>query len=175
MKNRKNYKKQNKTKNVLGGIGLVLVASALTLGGVKLTQRNNMYLDLLLKVELNEDFFKDAEKGTETINDDEYVTYSLEYVKNSKIKYEVKLVVEDDFWTDCSSQCLGSDAYIQVTNLNATICEVNGYDSDEEVSDSYLVNHIEATKTTNEYSKVLFDYEVYDVEYINNICFYGIE
>lgn len=174
MKKRKN----KKAKSILGGIGLVLATALVTLGGIRLFSRNDKNLKQLIKVNLDEDFFKEAKEGTESISELTYQTFTKEIKKNSKTTYEFKLVVysgaSKDFAKELKLDASATGAYVQVTNLKATLCEINGLDSKEnEIIDTYLVDYTEETKTEKAYSKVTLNPTGNISEY-QSISFYGI-
>lgn len=180
--NMKKTKNNKKTKSILGGIGLVAISALVTLGGVRLFSRNDKNFKQLLTVNLDADFFKAAKEGTETISELTYQTFTKEIKKNSKTTYEFKLVVysgeSKDFADELSLDATATSAYVQVTNLNASLCEVYGLDDTNEKKanetvDRYLVDYTEATKTVDEYSRITLNPAGNVVE-LQSISFYGI-
>lgn len=111
-----------------------------------------------------------------------YQTFTKEIKKNSKTTYEFKLVVysgeSKDFADELSLDATATSAYVQVTNLNASLCEVYGLDDTNEKKanetvDRYLVDYTEATKTVDEYSRITLNPAGNVVE-LQSISFYGI-
>lgn len=167
-------------KNVLAG---VLVATA-TWGTLRLvgvaSGKNDKNLKQLVNVKLDKDFFKEAKEGTESISSITYQTFTLDIKKDRKTTYEFKLVVyagaSKDFADTLTLDATGTSAYVQVTNLNAVICEVAGKDNTtkkNDVVDSYLPTYTEETKSTDAFSKVALSAanSVYEFE---SISFYGL-
>lgn len=151
--------KKNLIKNSIVAIALI----AATWGTVRLVSvvRNDKNLNQLVKVNLDKDFFKNAKEGTETISSVTYQTYTLDIKKNRKTTYEFKLVVyagaSKDFADTLSLDATATSSYVQVTNINAVICEVAGQDNTakkNEVIDKYLPINVEETNSADAYSKV---------------------
>lgn len=175
--------KQN-TKVILKNVIVGLAIAGATWGTLRLvgvaSGKNDKNLKQLVKVNLDKDFFKEAKEGTETISSITYQTFTLDIKKDRKTTYEFKLVVyagaSKDFSEALTLDAAGTGAYVQVTNLNAALCEVAGIDNTakkNEVIDSYLPVFTDATNSTDAFSKVTLS-AANSVYEFSSISFYGL-
>lgn len=169
-------------KNILKNILVAALLIVATWGVVRLVSvaRNDKNLNQLVKVNLNKDFFKNAKEGTESISSVTYQTFTLDIKKDRNTTYEFKLVVyagaNKDFADTLSLDSTATSSYVQVTNLNAVICEVAGQDNTtkkNDVVDTYLPSYTEETNSTDAYSKVTLSASG-SVSVYESITFYGL-
>ena len=167
-------------KNVVVGVAIAGATwGTLRLVGVA-SGKNDKNLKQLVNVKLDKDFFKEAKEGTESISSITYQTFTLDIKKDRKTTYEFKLVVyagaSKDFADTLTLDPAGTSAYVQVTNLNAVLCEAHGTDNTakkNEVVDTYLPTFAEETNSADAYSKVTLSASG-SVSVYESISFYGL-
>lgn len=177
----KKPKINNNTKNILKNvaIGVILVVSTLGVSRLVNKVQNNKNLKQAVNVKLDKDFFKDAKEGTETIGSVSYQTFTLDIKKDRKTTYEFKLVVyagaNKDFSDTLALDSTATSSYVQITNLNAALCETSGTDGTDkknEVTKAYVPNYTEETKTADGFSKVTLDPSC-DIAVYESIAFFA--
>lgn len=170
----KKYRRNNKNKRVLKGIGLVVATGALTLCGVHLFNNltGKMSYKKLLEVEIDKDFFKGCEETTSEVSSVSYSTLTYE-VKDTDYKIEIcDAVVSSKSFKDTQTFHEGSD-YIKVYNLEGSLIKFKGLNAkEEEIEKVCVLTYVEETK--NSYSHVeITAGEFTDFDSINSIVIYG--
>lgn len=158
-------KKQKKTLNLtLGGVGLVIAASLLTIGGFRLFKQTADKDDVVLKkqlhIELNEKFFKDVKETTEAGTGGNYqlLTYTVpkkdyeikisNYVGTDETPFDFKTALKFNSGPTCGS--------ITITNLEGFIIEFSGKNAKyETVKESHQLVYEEGSNETA--SKSIFE------------------
>ena len=170
--------KKNLIKNTI--IGIAIVAGTLGISRLISVAKNDKNLKQLVNVKLDKDFFKEAKEGTETISSVSYQTFTLDIKKDRKTTYEFKLVVyagaSKNFADTLALDSTATSAYVQITNLNAALCEVHGKDNTakkNDVVDTYLPVFSEETNSTEAFSKVTLSASG-SVSVYESISFYGL-
>ncbi len=132
-------KKQQKQKLTLtaGGIGLVVVASLLTIGGIRLfgqtAKKDDKILNKLVHVELDDAFFKYAKRTTnnESGRNHEIFTYSIPDTDYDVIISSAVGSGETTYSFEKDLMLQGDAGYgsITITNLQGSIIEFFGTDN----------------------------------------------
>lgn len=137
MKNRKNNKKQNKTKSVLGGIGLVVLASALTLGGVHLfnNKADNEKIELTKLISVNMNTL--ANKATITNRVVSSSDYKVEDIVYEEDKLDYKLSITNYLVSPSTASSSGK-SLIECYHFNQYGCSYISLTTS--IDDIYLIN-----------------------------------
>lgn len=147
-----NKKQKTTVKLTAGGIALVVLSAALTVGGIRLFshEKGDKVLEKLLHIEFNDDFFKNC-KETTVQNDDEggvmqVLTYTI-----PKTDYEIQIsndnTGEFDFKKSLNFNVnQACTATITISNIDAIIIEFSGENTKKEIVEENRSMIVEETK-----------------------------
>lgn len=142
-----NKKQKNKLKLGFGGAGLVIAASLLTIGGIRLfkqtANKDAMVLNKLYEVKIDDTYFKEAVRSTKSVSVDsatkkwEILTYTLattktEDGKDNNLCFVIENCDNEDIQYFQKNRELNFEGFHITTNdENIKLVEINAHAGDE--------------------------------------------
>ncbi len=184
-------KKKQKQKLGLtaGGVGLAVLASLLTIGGIRLfggqiAEKNDMLLKELVHIDFDSDFFDNAKitDSVQKIGGDNLTLRTYSYTIPDS-DYDVKVVTSyslasietiHDFEKELVFYYLGSGGYIEITNVKPVLYSVERLDNRNNIFVTSKADHVFHEQENNSASYVYIQLYPFGTDYkFSGITLFG--